>query len=145
MSEYYGFENLECWKQAKDLAADMCRLSVRDAMDGDRVVGDLLCRSAIAVMSRIAEGKERRGSFEFVESLQQARGSTAALRSGLILSRDMGYLPEGDFIDLQDRANRVAALIGGLIKAIRKSRQNRGGESGSSPQSGDAAGQAAPE
>ena len=76
-------------------------------------------------MSRIAEGKSRGSGTEFVSYLKMAKASAAALQSSLILSRDIGYLGEGDFLDFQDRANRVAALIGGLINAIKKGQRER--------------------
>lgn len=125
MNDYYGFEKLECWKQAKDLAVEICRMATGAGMNGDRTVGDLLSRSAVTMMTLIAEGKERRSAGDFIQYLRDAQSSTAALRSGLILSRDMGYLAEGDFLDYQDRAHRIAALIGGLINAVRKSRKSR--------------------
>jgi len=125
MSEYYGFENLECWKQAKDLAVDMYKLSADDGLNGDSVMCDQLRRSSLAVMNHIADGKNRGSRREFMRMLQIAKGSAAALQSNLILSRDIGYLGEGDFLDFQDRANRVAALIGGLINAIKRQQQEK--------------------
>jgi four helix bundle protein len=125
MPEYYTFENLECWRQAKDLALNVHRLSVGEAINGDSLMCDQLRGSALKVMSRIAEGKARGSGTEFVTYLKMAKASAAALQSSLILSRDMGYLGEGDFLDFQDRANRVSALIGGLINAIRKGQRER--------------------
>ena len=125
MPDYYTFENLECWRQAKDLALDMHRLSVAENMNGDAVMGDQLRQSSLRVMSRIAEGKSRGSGTEFVSYLKMAKASAAALQSSFILSRDIGYLGEGDFLDFQDRANRVAALIGGLINAIKKGQRDR--------------------
>ncbi len=125
MPEFYTFENLECWRQAKDLALDMYRLSVADNMNEDAVMGEQLRQSSLRVMSRIAEGKSRGSGTEFVSYLMMAKASAAALQSSLILSREIGYLSEGDFLDFQDRANRVAALIGGLINAIKKGQRER--------------------
>ena len=125
MPEYYTFENLECWRQAKDLALNVHRLSVGEAINGDAMMCDQLRGTALKVMSRIAEGKARGSGTEFVAYLKMAKASAAVLQSSLILSRDMGYLGEGDFLDFQDRANRVSALIGGLINAIRKGQRER--------------------
>jgi four helix bundle protein len=127
MAEYYTFENLECWRQAKDLALDVHRLSVTGSLNGDEVMSDQLRQSALRIMSRIAEGKARGSGNEFIYYLKLAKASAAALQSSLILSRDMGYLGEGDFLDFQDRANRVSALVGGLINAIKKGQKERKG------------------
>lgn len=125
MAEYYTFENLECWRQAKDLALDVHRLSVTGSLNGDEVMSDQLRQSALRIMSRIAEGKARGSGNEFIYYLKLAKASAAALQSSLILSREMGYLGEGDFLDFQDRANRVSALVGGLINAIKKGQKER--------------------
>ena len=125
MAEYYTFENLECWRQAKDLALDVHRFSATGSLNGDEVMSDQLRQSALRIMSRIAEGKARGSGNEFIYYLKLAKASAAALQSSLILSRDMGYLGEGDFLDFQDRANRVSALVGGLINAIKKGQRQR--------------------
>jgi four helix bundle protein len=125
MAEYYTFENLECWRQAKDLAVDVHRLSAKGSLNGDEMMSNQLRQSALRVMSRIAEGKARGSGTEFIYYLKLAKASAAALQSSLIISRDMGYLGEGDFLDFQDRANRVSALVGGLINAIKKGQRER--------------------
>jgi four helix bundle protein len=125
MAEYYTFENLECWRQAKDLALEVHRFSATGSLNGDEVMGEQLRQSALRVMSRIAEGKSRGSGTEFIYYLKLAKTSAAALQSSLILSRDIGYLGEGDFLDLQDRTNRVSALVGGLINAIKRGQKER--------------------
>ena len=125
MAEYYTFENLECWRQAKDLALDVHRFSLTENVCSDDVMCDQLRQSALRVMSRIAEGKARGSGTEFIYYLKLSKAAAAALQSALILSRDMGYLGEGDFLDFQDRANRVSALVGGLINAIKKGQKER--------------------
>jgi four helix bundle protein len=125
MAEYYTFENLECWRQAKDLALDVHRFSATGSLNGDEVMSEQLRQSSMRVMSRIAEGKARGSGTEFIYYLKLAKAASAALQSSLILARDMGYLGEGDFLDFQDRANRVSALIGGLINAIKKGQREK--------------------
>lgn len=128
MNDFYNFENLECWKQAKDLAVDMFRFTGSGNMDNDSGLGDQLKNSAIGVMSSIAEGKTLGSATDFINYLKSAKASAAALRSNLAITRDLGYLDEGDFLDLTDRANRVSALIGGLINAIKRNMSTEAGE-----------------
>lgn len=125
MNDFYSFENLECWKQAKDLALDLYRLSKEEELNGDMIMSDELRKSSLTIMNRIAEGKNRGNGQEFIRFLQSARGSAALLQSNLIVSRDMGYLCEGAFLDFQDRAHRISALIGGLINAIKKQQEGQ--------------------
>lgn len=123
MNNFYNFENLECWQQAKELAKDMYQLASEGNLKHDFVLRDQLRKASISIMSYIATGKERGSMSDFVRYLKMAKGSAAALRSHLVVSRDVGYLGEGDFLDLQDRANKISALIGGLINALNKNRK----------------------
>jgi len=128
MNEFYGFENLECWRQAKDLAVDIYRLQ------DDGLLNDLR-QSAISVASLIAGGRERGGASEFIRYLSKAKSTAALLRTQLIISRDIGYLAEGDYLDFEDKINRITAMVGGLIKAIRNKSRGSGAGSGSKTES----------
>ncbi len=129
MNEFYGFENLECWRQAKDLAVDMYRLQDDGNFSDDYGLLSDLRQSAISVASLIAGGRERGGASEFIRYLSKAKSTAALLRTQLIISRDIGYLAEGDYLDFDDKINRITAMVGGLIKAIRN--KNRGSGIGS--------------
>ncbi len=113
-------ENLECWQQAKKLAIDVYQLSTNGNLNHDMILRDQLRKSAISIASQIANGRERRDTSEFIQFLRAAKASAAELRTQLIISREIGYLSEGDYLDLEDKINRITAMIGGLIRAIRK-------------------------
>jgi four helix bundle protein len=134
MNEFYGFENLECWRQAKDLAVDIYRLQDDANFSDDYGLLNDLRQSAISVASLIAGGRERGGASEFIRYLSKAKSTAALLRTQLIISRDVGYLAEGDYLDFDDKINRITAMVGGLIKAIRN--KSRGTGSGSGPGAG---------
>jgi four helix bundle protein len=121
-------ENLECWQQAKKLAVDMYQISTDGNLNQDYALRDQLRRSAIAVASQIANGRERRSASEFIQFLGAAKASAAELRTQLIISREIGYLSEGDYLDLEDKINRISAMIGGLIRSIQKRLENRAEE-----------------
>jgi len=123
MKKYYNFENLECWRQARDLAVEIHRLSCSELINSDIVISEGLRKSANLVMSLIAQGKALGNDGEFVKHLQSAKASAAALSSNLIISREIGYLAEGTFLDYQDKTTHVTSLIGGLINAIKKNKE----------------------
>lgn len=136
MNEFYGFENLECWRQAKDLAVDIYRLQDDGNFSDDYGLLNELRQSAISVASLIAGGRERGGASEFIRYLSNAKSTAALLRTQLIISRDIGYLAEGDYLDFDDKINRITAMVGGLIKAIRNKSRGSGSGSGSGVSAG---------
>jgi len=114
------YEDLKCWHRAKDLAVDTYRLSMNGNLNQDFGLRDQLRKSAISVMSNIAEGKERGNPSEFVRFLNVAKASAAELRTQFIIAREVGYLAEGDFLDFEDKIIRISAMLGALIKSIRQ-------------------------
>ena len=85
------FEDLEVWKRASRLSADIYRTS-RDLKDfGFR---DQLTRSGLSVPSNIAEGYERTGSKEFAQFLNFAKGSCGEMRTQLYIGMEIGYIAE---------------------------------------------------
>lgn len=113
-------ENLECWQHAKSLAVDMYQISTNGNLDHDHSLRDQLRKSAISIASHIANGRERRNSSEFIQFLKAAKASAAELRTQLVISREIGYLTEADYLGLEDKINRISAMIGGLIRAVQK-------------------------
>jgi len=122
---YSYLENLECWQQAKKLAVDMYQFSTDGNLNHDLTLRDSLRKSAMAIASQIACGKERGSASEFIKFLGAAKASAAELRTQLAISREIGYLTEGDYLDFEDKINRISAMLGGLIRAIRKRKENQ--------------------
>ncbi len=118
-------ENLECWQQAKKLAVDMYHISTDGNLHQDDILRDQLRKSAISIASHIAWGREQSSASAFIRSLEAAKGSAAELRTQLAISREVGYLSEGDYLDFEDKINRISAMIGGLIRAIKRRLQSK--------------------
>jgi len=121
-SPFFALENLECWQQAKHLAVELYRVSGRGNLEQDLFLRDQLRRCALSIASQIAGGKERGSASEFLAHLGTARAAAAELRTQLAVCREIGYLSEGDFLDLEDRITRISAMISGLARAIRRRR-----------------------
>jgi len=77
-------------------------------------------KSAVSIMSNIAEGFERQGDREFRRFLSTAKASCAELRSQLYVALDAGYLTDAQFKELQSQAEEVAKVVGGLLARVRK-------------------------
>jgi four helix bundle protein len=86
-----NFEDLNVWKQARQLTEEVYRLTKTEKFLKDFGLRDQIQRAAISVMSNIAEGFERGGNQEFNQFLYVAksimrRSKIAALcrtRSGI--------------------------------------------------------------
>lgn len=72
-----NFEDLNVWKQARQLTQEVYRLTKTETFFKDFGLRDQIRRAAISVMSNIAEGFERGGNQEFVQFLYVAKARPA--------------------------------------------------------------------
>ena len=89
-----NFEDLDIWKQARQLTQQIYTLTKADKFSRDHALRDQIQRAAISVMSNIAEGFERGGHQEFIQFLYVAKASCGEVRSQLCVALDQGYIPE---------------------------------------------------
>jgi len=78
------FEELEIWREAPRLTAEIYRLTKTVRFSRDFGLAGQIRRAAISIMSNIAEGFERGGSQEFMQFLYIAKGSCGEVRSQVI-------------------------------------------------------------
>ncbi len=116
------FEDLEVWKKARSLTRSVYAASGQGRFAEDRGLSRQIQRSAVSIMSNIAEGFDRFKRTEFHQFLCVAKGSCAGLRSQLYVAKDLGYIDETRFRDLMGQADELARLIGALRAAVAQPR-----------------------
>lgn len=121
MSTFQRFEDIEAWRQARVLCAEIYRVSGRGAFANDFALRDQIRRSSASIMSNIAEGFERSGTVEFMQFLAIAKGSAGEVRSQLYIALDQGYVEQENCVRLVGLAFDTAKMIAGLMKYLRKS------------------------
>lgn len=118
MATIKRFEDLIAWQKARALAKEVYTITRTGTFAQDFGLRDQICRSAVSVMSNIAEGFEKDSRAEFHRYLTIAKGSCAEVRSQLYVALDVGHLQEGLFVRLQEQAEEVARIIGGLREKV---------------------------
>lgn len=110
------FEDLECWKAARELVGLVYALlsGCRDFSFRDQIQ-----RAAVSVMSNIAEGFDRGGNKEFLHFLTIARGSLAEVRSLAYAASDIGYVTGESLAKLGQKCSEAKGLVNGLIRYLR--------------------------
>jgi four helix bundle protein len=116
-----NFEDLNIWKQARQLTQEVYRLTKTDKFLKDFGLRDQIRRAAISVMSNIAEGFERGGNQEFVQFLYVAKASCGEVRSQLYVALDQGYATANDSEKLLQLFRRLSGMISNLITYLRES------------------------
>jgi four helix bundle protein len=116
-----NFEDLNVWKQARQLTQEVYRLTKTEKFLKDFGLRDQIRRAAISVMSNIAEGFERGGNQEFVQFLYVAKASCGEVRSQLYVALDQGYTTADDSEKLLQLFRRLSGMISNLITYLRES------------------------
>ncbi len=118
------FEELVAWQKARILTAGIYRLTEAGALSRDFGLKDQLRRSAVSIMSNLAEGFERGKPSEFHQFLSIAKGSCGELRSQLYVAVDAGYIESEAFGALQTQVEEVGRILGGLRASIERKRDD---------------------
>lgn len=122
MATIKSFEDIERWKQARDV----CKLIGKFINDGrfkksHRLI-NLIDGSSGSIMDNIAEGFERGSRAEFVLFLGYAKGSCGELRSQLYRVLDRNYISEDEFEMLKKSIMNISGLIQNLIRYLQKTK-----------------------
>lgn len=114
---------LEVWKMAKDLAADIYQIVKKFPKEEQFGLTDQIKRSTTSISANIAEGAGRNSPKEFIHFLSVAGGSSSELDSFLVISYEANFLSKEEFEKLEEKNNRIQKMNRGLQKSI-KSRYN---------------------
>lgn len=110
------FENLEVWKRAARLSANIYKGLTKLKDFGFR---DQITCSGLSVPSNIAEGFERESQKECVVFLSYAKGSLGELRTQIYIGMDIGYIDQVTGNEWIKEAKELGSMLGGLIKTKR--------------------------
>lgn len=121
MATIERFEDIEAWERARRLTHEIYQTSRHGAFSRDYALRDQIRRTAISILSNIAEGFERGGTSEFCQFLAIAKGSAGEVRAQLYIAYDQGYVDEVTFQRLRSLADETARLIGGFMQYLKRS------------------------
>jgi four helix bundle protein len=119
MAKLNSFEEIIAWQRARELNAEIYKLTNEDVLFAkDYGLRDQMRRASISISSNIAEGFERETAKEFIRFLYIAKASAGEFRSQLYLASDLGYISQVEFESLNHKINDVSKLLSGFIKYL---------------------------
>lgn len=113
------FEQLDVWKRAARLAADLYR-ALADTRE--YAFKDQITRSALSIASNIAEGYERTGEKDRAKFLTYAKGSSGELRTQLYIGIEAGIIPRQQGWEWIRETEELSKMLHGLIKTLTNNR-----------------------
>ncbi|HNP17664.1 MAG TPA: four helix bundle protein [Fulvivirga sp.] len=119
MAKIERFEDLNCWKEARELVKLIFITCDNEKLKRDFGLVDQLKRAAISVMNNIAEGFGRYSKKEFIRFLDFSQSSALEVLSMSYVLIDLNYIDKNEFELIQTKTNNTKNLILGLIKYLK--------------------------
>lgn len=121
MSKIERFEDLKCWKAARELVKEVYTLSDTGKLSRDFDTRSQFRKAALSSMNNIAEGFGRFSRKDFVRFLDTAQSSVLEVQSMLYVLSDLDYLSVDKIDLLRIKTDETKNLILGLIRYLRES------------------------
>lgn len=113
------FEDIDAWKEARNLNKMVYQISTRDPFKRDFALTSQIQRASISVMANVAEGFDRQSNKEFIHYLHIASSSASEIQSHLYAALDLAYIRKEEFRNLYEQAKKVKKLINGFIAYLK--------------------------
>lgn len=115
----YSFEKLEVWRLAREYVSDIYGCTNKFPSKERFCLCSQMERSAVSVMSNIAESTSRTSNKEKVRFIEIAFGSLMENYNQLLVCIDQKYITDEQFKKLKDKIDS----IGRMLTALKKSYQ----------------------
>lgn len=114
-----NFKELSVWQKSIDFVTEIYRVS--EAFPKGEIYGltSQIRRASISIPSNIAEGNSRRSKPDYLQFLKIARGSCAELETQLIISKNLNFLTEAEYIKLNSDIIEISKMLNGLINSLK--------------------------
>jgi four helix bundle protein len=116
--EMKHWKDLLVWQKSHELVLSVYRITGSFPKTEQYGIVDQLKRASTSVPANIVEGHSRNSQKDFLRFLYIARGSIEELRYFLLLSKDLAYIPENIYCELENNCEQVSKLLNGLIKSL---------------------------
>ena len=118
MGKITRFEDLDCWKKAREIVSLMYGVSAKEPLAKDFGARDQLRRASLSIMNNIAEGFSRTSTKEFIRFLSISESSAAEVKSMIYVLLDLNYIDENSSKHLHIEIDNVRLQIRSFIKYL---------------------------
>jgi four helix bundle protein len=117
MNRVFGFEKLKVWQKSRNLAINIYKITKYFPEDERFGLISQIRRSAVSIPSNIAEGSGRHNPKDKARFSEIAYSSALELLNQIIISNDLEFLNEEDYLKIRIEISEITAMLDGLRKS----------------------------
>lgn len=114
------WKELVVWRKSHELVLLIYKVVATFPKNEQYALADQIKRAAASVPANIVEGHSRNSQKDFLRFLYIARGSLEELRYFLLLSKDLQYIDDTKYDEIEATCTQTSKLLNGLIKSLSK-------------------------
>lgn len=124
----HSFKNILAWQKAHSFVVNVYK-ATRNFPDYERYgLSSQFQRASVSIPANIAEGYERVGRADKLRFMNIAQGSLEECRYYILLARDLNYINEIWYSELDNELEIVSKLLNGYCKGIINNNYKQGGQ-----------------
>ncbi|MEO0223764.1 MAG: four helix bundle protein [candidate division WOR-3 bacterium] len=113
----YGFEKLEVWQKTRKFVKRVYEVTASYPKEEQFGLIQHTRKSAVSILSSIAEGSSRFRKIDFKRFIQISIGSLYETITQLFIALDNGYLTKDVFNELYNESQIIAKMLSNLSKS----------------------------
>ena len=111
-------KDLVVWQKAIQLCKVVYGVTEKFPKEEIYGITSQMRRSIVSIPSNIAEGRSRNTTKDFLHFLSIALGSASELETQIEISKELSFLSEQKYIEINSLLTEVSKMIVGLIKKL---------------------------
>jgi four helix bundle protein len=112
-------EKLDVWNKSVDFVVTVYKATESFPKEERFGLTSQIRRAAVSVPANVAEGAARRSPKEFAHFLSNAQGSASELETELLIAHRLGFLGEGEYLQMRAALDSIGRMLIGLSQYAR--------------------------
>lgn len=112
----FSFEKLNVWQNSREFVLDFYKLTMKFPSSEIYGITSQIKRSATSIATNIAEGTSRNTKKDKAHFLTISYSSAMETLNHLIISKDIDYLSEEDYLICREKLEKIGNQINNLKK-----------------------------
>ncbi|MCG2790829.1 MAG: four helix bundle protein [Actinomycetia bacterium] len=120
MSDY---KKLKVWEDAHKFTVDIYNITQKFPNNEQYGLTSQIRRSSSSIPTNIVEGSGQLDNGNLIRFLGIAKGSAFETEYQLLLAKDLKYINEKDYDELNEKIQKIISMLTNLIKSLRSKRK----------------------